>query len=164
MGLSHCWRDYVPDSLGAWNWSLVWSLVITSPCEIVGKSQSVGALSESLHDRPLAVTADCDLITNKGNEMKIQGPIEVELKVSLTNGEGVDCVATIGLGIGIYPSEEKMRDAVAKFESESMPDGFRLMTKREWWDMVCPPNYEEYEDGERHAVRFAIPGGNEFDA
>lgn len=63
--------------------------------------------------------------------MKIQGPIEVELKVSVTNGEGVDGDATISLGKGSYPSEEKMREAVAKFERESMPEGFRLMTKSE---------------------------------
>lgn len=96
--------------------------------------------------------------------MKIQGPIEVEIKVSVTNGEGGNGVATIGLGIGCYPSEEKMREAVAKFEQESMPQGFRLMTKREWWDTVLPPTYEDDDDGDRQAVRFAIPGGDEFDA
>ena len=95
--------------------------------------------------------------------MKIQAPIEVEIKVSITDGE-MQGVATIGLGKGCYPSEEKMREAVAKFGRESMPDGFRLMTKREWWDTVCPPTYEEDEDGERHAMRFAVPGGDDYDA
>lgn len=97
-------------------------------------------------------------------KVKIQGPIEVELKVSVTNGEGVQGVATIGLGKGCYPSEEKMRKAVAKFERESMPEGFRLMTKREWWDTVCPPTYEEDEDGERYPMHFAVPGGDDYDA
>lgn len=96
--------------------------------------------------------------------MKIQGPIEIEIKVSVTNGEGVDGVATISLGKGSYPSEEKMREAVAKFEQENMPDGFRLMTKREWWDSVCPVFYEEDDDGERHAISVAVPGGNDYDA
>jgi hypothetical protein len=86
----------------------------------------------------------------------------VELKVSITDGE-LQGVATIGLGKGCYPNEEKMREAVAKFERESMPDGFRLMTKREWWDTVCKPTYEEDEDGERHAMRFAVPGGDDYD-
>ena len=95
--------------------------------------------------------------------MKIQGPIEVELKVSVTDGETIG-VATIGLGKGSYPTEEKMREAVAKFERESMPEGFRLMTKREWWDTVCPPQYETDEDGERYQIRFAVPGGDDFDA
>lgn len=95
--------------------------------------------------------------------MKIQGPVEVELKVNITDGE-MSGVATIGLGKGKYPTDAELREAVAKFERESMPDGFRLMTKREWWDTVCPPTYEEDEDGERHAMRFAVPGGDDYDA
>ena len=97
--------------------------------------------------------------------MKLQGPIEVEMKVSITDGEGVSGTATIGLGKGCYPTEEAMRIAVAKFESESMPDGFRLMTKREWFDTICPPSHEEEEDGEIYTTRFAIPGDeHEWDA
>lgn len=95
--------------------------------------------------------------------MKIQGPIEVELKVNVTNGEGVDGVATIGLGKGRYPSEEEMREALATFERDNLPEGFRLMTKREWFDTVIPPTYEDDEDGERIPVRFAMPGGDEYD-
>lgn len=95
--------------------------------------------------------------------MKIQGPIAVEMKVSITNGE-MSGVATIGLGKGKYPTEAELREAVAKFERDEMPEGFRLMTKREWWDTVCPPTYEEEEDGERYAMRFAVPGGDDYDA
>lgn len=96
--------------------------------------------------------------------MKIQGPIEVEIKVKVTNGEGIDGVATIGLGMGSYPSEDEMREAVAKFERETMPEGFRLMTKREWWNSVVPPTYEEDDEGDRIPVHFAIPGGEDYDA
>lgn len=96
--------------------------------------------------------------------MKIQGPIEVELKVSVTNGDGTSGVATIGLGIGKYPTETELREAVARFERESMPDGFRLMTKREYFDTICRPTYEEDEDGERYPMRFAMPGGDDYDA
>lgn len=95
--------------------------------------------------------------------MKIQGPIEVEIKVSVTNGEGVSGVATIGLGVGKYPSESEMREAVAKLEHEGLPAGFRPMTKREWWETIFPPTYEEGEEGERIPVRFAIPGGDEYE-
>ena len=90
--------------------------------------------------------------------MKLQGPIELEMKVSITNGEGVSGTATIGLGNGSYPTEEKMRKALAEFEADGMPEGFRLMTKREWWDTVVPPTVEEDEDGEVYTSRFAIPG------
>lgn len=81
--------------------------------------------------------------------MKLQGPIELEMEVGITNGEGVSGTATIGLGKGSYPTEEKMRKALANFEAEEMPEGFRLMTKREWWDMV-------------YTIRFAMPG-DEYD-
>ena len=95
--------------------------------------------------------------------MRIQGPVEVEIKVSITNGEGVSGVATIGMGVGKYPTKDEFRERVAKFEREEMPEGFRLMTKREWWDSVCPPNYEEGDDGNLIPVRFAIPGGDDYE-
>ena len=95
--------------------------------------------------------------------MKIQAPIEVEIKVSITDGE-MQGVATIGLGKGSYPTEEKMREAIAEFERDGMPEGFRLMTKREWRNTVLPPTYEEDEDGNRHATHFAVPGGDDYDA
>lgn len=95
--------------------------------------------------------------------MKIQGPFEFEIKVSFTNGEGVDGVVTISLGKGCFPSETEMREAIAKVERETLPDGFRLMTKREWWDTLFPPSVEEDEDGEEHRTHFAIPGGDDYD-
>ena len=95
--------------------------------------------------------------------MTMHGPFEVEIKVHITNGEGVDGVATIGLGKGTYPTEGTIRAAVARLEREGMPEGFRLMNKREFWDSICPESYEEDEDGERHRVRFAMPGSEDFD-
>lgn len=96
--------------------------------------------------------------------MKIQGPVEVELKVSVTNGNGTSGVATIGLGVGTYPTESELRERVARFVQEEMPEGFRLMTKREYFDTICPPTYEEDEDGRRIPMRFAMPGGDDYDA
>lgn len=95
--------------------------------------------------------------------MKIQGPIEVELKVSVTNGEGMNGVATIGCGIGRYTTEAELRERVEKFVQEEMPEGFRLMTKREYFDTICPPTYEEDDDGQMIPMRFAMPGGNDYD-
>lgn len=97
--------------------------------------------------------------------MKLQGPIELEMKVSITNGEGVSGTVTIGLGKGVYPTEEAMREAIINLEADGMPDGFRLMTKREWFDTICPPSHEEGEDGEIYTSQFAIPGDEyEWDA
>lgn len=95
--------------------------------------------------------------------MKIQGPVTVELKVGITNGD-MSGTATLWLGNGKYPTEQDIRNAVAKFESDGMPDGFRLMTKREYWDLICPPMQEKDEDGEIHTTRFAMPGGDDYDA
>jgi hypothetical protein len=95
--------------------------------------------------------------------MKIQGPVEVELKISITNEEQHG-VVTISMGKGRYPTEGELRERVVQFENEEMPTGFRLMTKREWWDSVCPPSYDEDEDGVRHKTRFAVPGGDDYDA
>lgn len=95
--------------------------------------------------------------------MKIHGPFEVELKVHITNGEDIQGVATIGLGKGTYPTEGAIRAAVERFERNDLPEGFRLMNKREFWDAICPERYEKDEHGERHRIRFAMPGGEEFD-
>ena len=94
--------------------------------------------------------------------MKLQAPIEVEIKVNITDGEKIG-VATLTAGIGKYPTETDMRRIVKEFESNDMPDGFRLMTKREWWNTVCPPVTHENEEGEPCITRVAIPGGNEWD-
>ena len=93
---------------------------------------------------------------------KLQAPIQVEIKVSITDGTR-DGTATLGVALGYYPTEEDLRNRVADFERESMPQGFRLMTKREFWDLVCPPITELDEDGEPIQVRYAVPGGKEYD-
>jgi hypothetical protein len=87
------------------------------------------------------------------NDIKIQGPVEIELKVHITDGEMAG-VATIGMGIGKYPTPEQLRERVAKFAAEEMHEGFRLMDKREYWDYVCR---------EQFGVRFTLPGGEDFD-
>ena len=86
--------------------------------------------------------------------IKIQGPVEIELKVHITDGE-MSGVATVGMGVGKFPTAEELRERVAKFAAEDMPEGFRLMDKREYWDYVCR---------EQFGTRFALPGGEEFDA
>lgn len=94
-------------------------------------------------------------------EVKIQGPIQIEIKVSITDDEGRHGEATLSMTKGRYPSEEELRNAVTKFEKESMPDGFRLMTKREWFNSIFGQCYEEGED---EPINFAMPGGDSWSA
>ena len=95
--------------------------------------------------------------------MKCYGPFEFEMKLSVCNDEGMQGVATITLGKGQIPTSKDIQETIDKFVRESMPPGFRLMNKREWWDTVLPPQYEEDEDGELIPIRFAMPGSSEFD-
>ena len=89
--------------------------------------------------------------------MKIQGPVEVEVKVKIINeADDVQGEATIGLGRGIYPTEEVIRERVRKFAEQEMPDGYRLMTKQEYWDALCAENFG--------AAGYAMPGGQSYDA
>lgn len=87
------------------------------------------------------------------SDITLQGPVEVELKVHITDGE-VSGVATIGMGKGYFPTEQQLRDRVVKFQAEEMPEGFRLMDKREFWDFICM---------ETAGATFALPGGPEYD-
>lgn len=96
--------------------------------------------------------------------MNMQGPIEVEIKAHVTNGAGTDGVVTIGLGHGHYPSVEQMRQAVAQAAQESLPEGFRLMNKGEWFNSIMPRSYDDDGDGGRTRVRYAAPGGEDWDA
>lgn len=87
--------------------------------------------------------------------MKIQGPIEVEVKVMIVNpDEQVRGEVTIGMGRGTYPTDEDIRDRVRVFVEDEMPKGYRLMTKREYWDAIC---------GDQFGEQFAMPGGPDYD-
>lgn len=93
--------------------------------------------------------------------MKLQAPIQVEIKVGVTDGNGMSGEATFAMPKGQFPTEEEMRQAIEKVADEVGPD-LRLMDKREWWDFICPPQVETDEDGEQYSTRFAIPGGEEW--
>lgn len=97
-------------------------------------------------------------------EVKIQGPIEVEIKVSITDDEGRHGIATLSMTNGRYPTEQELRNAVAKFEKESMPDGFRMMNKREWFNSVFGQCPEVGDDGEPEYINYAMPGGDNWSA
>lgn len=93
---------------------------------------------------------------------KPQAPIEVDLKISITDGVGKIGTVTIGMGHGAYPTEQELRDRVAKFESQEMPDGFRMMTKREWFNNLFGQCQDQDGDGEVTYMDWAMPGGDEW--
>ena len=67
------------------------------------------------------------------------GPVEFELKIHVTNGEQ-NGVATVGMGLGRYPSPQDIEKRLEKFAQDELPNiapGYRLMTSRELWDVAC---------------------------
>ena len=93
---------------------------------------------------------------------KPQAPIEVDLKISITDGVGKIGTVTIGMGHGAYPTEQELRDRVAKFESQEMPDGFRMMTKREWFNNLFGQCQDQDGNGEVTYMDWAMPGGDDW--
>lgn len=94
---------------------------------------------------------------------KLQAPIETELKISITDGERLG-VVTIWMGVGRFITEQDLRDRLAKFVAEEMPDGFRLQTKREWFDNKFGQCFDgEDEDGEPTYISYAMPGGENWE-
>jgi hypothetical protein len=91
------------------------------------------------------------------SEFVMRGPVEVELKVCVTDGERFG-VVTIGMGMSHYPTQDEMQERVRKFavdELESAAPGFHLCDKAEYWEYIC----HEKAMGQR----LAMPGGREFD-
>lgn len=80
------------------------------------------------------------------------GPLTVDLRIAVTNGE-LDAVITYSLAMGRYPTPDAIEAAMSEALTQA-PDGFRLMTKREWWVM---------ESKERFGTVYAMPGGDGWD-
>lgn len=87
----------------------------------------------------------------------MHGPVEVELKVCITDGERFGIV-TIGMGMAKYPTQQEIAERVNKFvddELASAAPGFHICDKSEYWDYIC----HEKALG----TRLAMPGGAEWD-
>jgi hypothetical protein len=98
------------------------------------------------------------------SEFKIQGPIEIEIKIYIADGTHSG-VATISMDKGIYPTEQELRDRVARFARDEMPDGFHLLDKREFFNFLVPPQRVFDEDtGDYETVQYSMPGGKDYDA
>jgi hypothetical protein len=88
--------------------------------------------------------------------IKLYGPFEVEIKVAIVNPDsGQEGVVTLSMGKGKAVDMSSINDAINSFAANDMPDGFRLMNKREFWDDIC---YEK-----TGSTGWVIPGGEDWD-
>lgn len=95
----------------------------------------------------------------KGLDMKMHGPFEIDLKVHITDGKQVG-VLTWQMPAAKIPSRQDVKDALTTVEeglSESVGDGWRLCSKREYFDNLM---FEKTGSTQR----FALPGGDDWDA
>lgn len=84
----------------------------------------------------------------------LKGPYEIDAIVHLTDGKQTAKV-TIALCTGSLPTEDEVNQVVAGLVDRTPAlDGFRLMTKREFFDQWCLDNYGQ---------KFAMPGGEDWD-
>ena len=76
------------------------------------------------------------------------GPIEIEVKVAVTDGTNVG-EAAVTAKRGHYASPAEIKASVDQALME-LPNGYRPMTKREWFDHVF-------------GMRVAMPGSDDWD-
>jgi hypothetical protein len=92
------------------------------------------------------------------SDLIFHAPCEVKIKVFVTNDETQESgKATITMGDFEIPSKEDIKDRIDAFEKNELTgslSGFRLMTKRESWEMLCL---------EMSGQVFAMPRGEEWD-
>ena len=96
--------------------------------------------------------------------IKLQAPLTVEIAVSIINdATGQQGVATYSLAKGRFHDEASLREGLASFESKHMPEGFRLMTKREWFNSEFGQVPEDDGDGNIEYINVAMPGGENWE-
>lgn len=86
----------------------------------------------------------------------IHWPASIDVLIYITDGFDQQGTATVSFKPGKEITKQDVREAVAEFERDNMPEGFRLMTKPEVWDWIC-------QDMAGRGARFAMPGGPDFD-
>ncbi len=95
--------------------------------------------------------------------VKLQAPITVQLAISIINdATGQEGVATYSIARGRFHDEQSIRDGLKEFETQHMPDGFRLMSKREWFNTEFGQIPEDDGDGNIEYMNIAMPGGEDW--
>ena len=93
------------------------------------------------------------------SDLIFNGPVNVSMEIFIINDEtGQSGKVGISLGNFEYPSKEDIAERISVFESEElqgMAAGFRLMTKRESFDMIAI---------EKTGQKFAMPRGEDWDS
>jgi hypothetical protein len=89
-------------------------------------------------------------------DYQIHWPASIDVLIYITDGDHQQGTATVSFKPGKEITKQDVREAVAEFERDNMPPGFRLMTKPEVWDWIC-------QDMAGRGAHFAMPGGPDFD-
>jgi len=92
------------------------------------------------------------------DKMIFHAPIDIELKIHVTDGEN-EGVVTYTMPAAKFPTIEDLQKAIIEAEKsvkETAGEDFRLMNKQEWFDQ-----WMRQKTGIN--TRFAIPGGKDWD-
>ena len=96
-------------------------------------------------------------------ELQLQAPITVQLEIGVINdANGTKGLATFAKGKGRFLTDQELRGVLADFVENHMPEGFRLMTKREWFNEEVGQAVEMDDDGDPIRMNFAMPGGEHW--
>jgi hypothetical protein len=96
--------------------------------------------------------------------LKINAPLTVHMEIAIINdATGQQANATFSMPPGRFHDVQKQREQLAEFVKDHMPDGFRLMTKREWFNMTFGRAVDIDDDGDPVYMNYAMPGGEDFD-
>ena len=87
--------------------------------------------------------------------MKINAPIQIEMKVYAVEEETErQAIVTMSLPFGQYPTRSTF-EAIFKKAEEALPEGYRAMNEREFFNAYLQDEYGTTET-------FAVPGSREF--
>lgn len=88
--------------------------------------------------------------------MEMNAPIKLELSIYGLNPEtGTQAIVKASLPLGQYPTRETIQ-ALIKQAEESLPEGYELMNKKEFFNAYLAEEYGSQET-------FATPGSPDFD-
>jgi len=88
------------------------------------------------------------------NDNKLYGPYETSIVIHFTD-EDQNAAVTVNLTMGRVPTKEDIDEAIEK-AVEGVPDGFRLLNKDEFFNLMMRQRLGATEN-------YACPGSREWD-